>query len=147
MNITTFQEVFDSFLSKINTYEFLKLSEQELNIDLGQNLRSALAKCIGFKDIIADYVLEEFNRVLTDLEIDIISNWMVFNWITPKINNIESIKQAISSKDYQIYSQANHLKELLDLKNDAKTEAHYWMNRYGYLKKLEKPIVVPIRGQ
>ena len=147
MNITTFQEVFDSFLSKINTYEFLKLSEQELNIDLSQNLRSALAKCIGFKDIIGDYVLDEFNRVLTDLEIEIISYWMVFNWITPKINNIELLKQSLSSKDYQIYSQANHLKELLDLKNDAKTEAHYWMNRYGYLKRLERPITPPTREQ
>lgn len=137
---TTFQDVYDFFLSKVTTYEWLNLSEDELNIELIQNLRSAFSKCIAFKDIKADWFLETFNRELTDLELEIISDWMLVNWLSPKINNIELLKQRLSSKDYQTYSQANHLKELMDLKKSYESNVHYWMNRYSWIKKTKEGV-------
>lgn len=134
---TTFQDIYDFFLSKIISYEFLNLTEGELNIELAQNLRSSFSKCVAFKDIKADWVLEAFSRELSDLEIDIISDWMVINWLTSKINNIELLKQRLSSKDYQTYSQANHLKELMDLKKSSESNVHYWMNRYSWISKIK----------
>jgi hypothetical protein len=138
--MTSFQEVYDYFLSKITTYnEYINLTQEELEVELNQLLKVSLSECVSFKDISADYILNEFNRDLTDLEMNIISYNMVVHYLSPKINNIEILKQSLSSKDYEIYSQANHLKELMNLRRDSIQQFHYWMNRYGYLKRLEKP--------
>lgn len=135
--MTTFSEVYDYFLSKITTYnEYINLTPEELEVELKQLLRTAFSECVSFKDTSTDYVLGQFNRELTDLEKNIISYNMVVHYLSPKINNIELLKQSLSSKDYQIYSQANHLRELMNLRKESSQEFHYWMNRYGFLKKL-----------
>lgn len=137
--MTAFSEVYDYFLAKITTYdEYINLTQDELETELKQLLRMAFSECVSFKDTSADYVLNQFSRDLTDLEKNIISYNMVVHYLSPKINNIELLKQSLSSKDYQMYSQANHLGKLIELRNQASKDFHYWMNRYGYLKKLEK---------
>lgn len=128
---TYFEDVFAVYLSKITTFEeYTSLTEEELNIELKMLLRTALAKFINKKDIIADYDMECFNRVLDDLEIEILAYGMVVSWLTPKINNIELLKQSLSSKDFTFYSQANHLKEIKELKSDAEKDFQYWIGRY-----------------
>ena len=128
---TYFEDVFDSFLSKITAYdEYLSLTEDELNTELKMLLKSALAKFINKKNLIADYDMDCFNRTLDELEIEILAYGMVVSWLTPKINNIELLKQSLSSKDFNFYSQANHLKELKDLKADAEKDFQYWIGRY-----------------
>lgn len=145
--MTTFSEVYDYFLAKITEYEYINLTQDELDIELKQNLRTSFAECVSFKDTSADYILNEFDRDLTDLEMNIISYNMVVHYLSPRINNIELLKQSLSSKDYQFYSQANHLRELMNLRNESSQQFHYWMNRYGFLKRLESPkkVIKPCR--
>ena len=38
-----------------------------------------------------------------------------------------------------MYSQANHLSKLIELRTESLRQFHYWMNRYGFLKRLENP--------
>lgn len=129
--MTSFDDVFGLFLSKITTFEeYLNLSEEELNEEMKVLLRTSMAKFINKKDIILDYNSGTFNRQLSDLEIEIISLGMVSAWISPKINNIELLKQNLGSKDFTRYSQANHLKELKELKSGAEKDFLYWTNRY-----------------
>lgn len=132
---TTFQEVYNVFLSNITSYEFLDLTEEELEIDLELHLKKAFSKCVTFKNIKLDYNLKEFNRELTYLEIDIIAKWMVVDWLMPQINTLTLLKQNISSKDFQMYSQANHLKQLLELKKELESDVQYWMNRYSWVSR------------
>lgn len=133
MEKTTFQEVYDFFLSKIGTHDYDNFTQEELEIEFKQLLLGAFAKSSRIlKDIKLDIDYEEFSRELTYAEIDIISNWMVYVFLTPQINNSKVIKQRISSKDYQIYSQANHLKELLELYNNVKNETQTMMTRYTF---------------
>lgn len=129
---TYFQDVFDSFLASITTYEFLELSQKELTIELTMLMRKSLAKFITKKNIKADYDMEEFNRELTDIEIEIIVYGMIVEWLSPLINNIEILKPSLSSKDYKILSQAK-LKELNERKSNAEKSFHYWMGRYNLL--------------
>ena len=129
--MTSFDDVIALFLSKITTFEeFLNLTEEELSEEFTIALKSAMAKFINKKDIVADYEGRIFNRTLTDLEQEIISLGMVLAWITPKVNNIELMKPMLSSKDYTVFSQANHLKEMKDMKDIAENDFHYWINRY-----------------
>lgn len=137
--MTSFQEVYNYFLAKITTNEYINLTETELEVELQQLLRTSFAECVSFKNTSADYILNEFDRDLTDLEMNIISYNMVAHYLSPKINSIELLKQSLSSKDYQMYSQANHLSKLIELRTESLRQFHYWMNRYGFLKRLENP--------
>ena len=128
---TYFEDIFAVFLSKITTFEeYTSLTEEELNIELKMLLKTAILKFISKKNLVADYDMECFNRELEDLEVEILACGMVVSWLTPKINNIELLKQSLSSKDFTFYSQANHLKEIRDLKADAEKDFQYWIGRY-----------------
>lgn len=135
---TPFEEVFDVFLSKITDYEILKLEEEEINEELEMVLRKAFSRFVTIKKCRLDKELKEFTRELTDLEINIIATFMLSEWLKPKIYAISLLKQSLSSKDYSMYSQANHLKELIDLKTVTDKDAHYWMNRYNIMSNFKK---------
>lgn len=130
---TEFTEVYEVFLSKITDYDILQLSEEELNIELKILLKKALARFVNIKEVSVDYDFEQFSRELSGLEVDIISSYMVCAWILPKINNISLLRQSLSSKDFQLYSQANHLSTLMELKDRLDKEAQYWASRYSLI--------------
>lgn len=74
--MTSFDDVFGLFLSKITTFEeYLNLSEEELNEEMKVLLRTSMAKFINKKDIILDYNSGTFNRQLSDLEIEITNSY------------------------------------------------------------------------
>ena len=124
---TYFSDIYDLFLSKIIDYDFLTLSDKDREILMNVRLKSALAKFKAKdKNIIPNYTLQEFNRELTDLEQEAISYWLVFEWITPKINNVEMFEHRLNTKEFQGYSEANHLKEMQEIRKDAREEAFYW---------------------
>ena len=62
---TTFEEIYNQFLSKIIDYDYLILTPEEKVILMSVRLKSALAKFRAKKrNIEADYILYEFNREL-----------------------------------------------------------------------------------
>ena len=127
---TTFEEVYNQFLSKIIDYDYLTLTKEEKIILMSTRLKSALAKFRAKKrNIEADYVLHEFNRELDDLEIEAIALWLIYEWITPKINNVEMFEHRLNTKEFQGFSEANHLKEMQQIRKDAEGEAFYWGNQ------------------
>lgn len=133
---TQFSKVYDKFLSKTTTYEYLNLTEEEIALELFNLLETALAQFITIKTVSLNEVMEEFSRELTLLEIDILSSLMVISWISPKINNVELFKNQLASKDFQQFSNANLLKEMISVKESESKNAHYWMSRYDWNNNL-----------
>lgn len=130
---TEFQEIYDIFLSKITDFDYTQLTQEELNEELLMMLKKGLAKFVTLKSYTIDYFMESFNRKLTILEMDIISSFMLSEYLNSKIYSISLLRQNLSSKDFAMYSQANHLKQLMDLKTETDKYAHYWMGRYNLL--------------
>lgn len=127
---TEFEEVFNSFKSKIIDYEFLELTPEDEKEIMQRRLKNALAKFKCKKrNIIADYDMEEFNRELSEEEIDALSYWLIYEWITPKVMNIELMEHRLNTREFKGYSEANHLDKLQQLKANAKHEAFYWTNQ------------------
>ena len=127
---TTFEEIYNQFMSKIIDYDFISLTIEEKKILMDAKLRSALAKFGGKKhNVEADYVLQDFNRELDDLEIEAIAYWLVYEWITPKVNNVEMFEHRLNTREFQGFSEANHLKEMQQIKKDAEGEAFYWSGK------------------
>ncbi len=130
---TPYSDVFDTFLSKITDYSYINYTNDELESDFNKMLKSACARATSIKEdrLTRDSILQEFISDLTDLEVEILACFMLVEWLNPKINNIELLKQSLSSKDFQMYSQANHLKELQQLRVSARKEASSLMNTYS----------------
>lgn len=127
---TTFEELYNSFRNKVTDYEFLSLTDEDEAIIMEQRLKGALAKFKATqRKIKADFIMEEFNRELSLEEIDALSYWLVYEWITPKVNSVEWMEHRLNTREYQGYSEANHLKEMKDIKESSKSEATYWTNQ------------------
>lgn len=134
---TTFNEVKDVFLSKITDYDICKLDEEELDIELKLKLKSAMAKYAP-SDICFNEILSEFNRELSNIEVEILAIGLVSAWITPMINHLNLLKQSFGSKDWSTTSQANQLKGLRQLRQEINQEANHWSTKNGIIEGNKK---------
>lgn len=133
---TTFEEVIDIYLSKIENWDYLDYTEEELTEELVPLLQSTLARCsFDLSDIKADYESEEFNRELKPIEIEILALGLVEGFISQKVNSIKVLKQHMSVKDFNLYSSANMLKQLMVAKDAAQKEMQYWLQRLSWYNK------------
>lgn len=134
--MTPLQEIYDSFLQKITDYEIAELTYDDFEAECLQLLKNSISRFIVGKDIKIEN--SEFTRILEPLEIDILALGMVLAWIEPKINNITLYKMRLSSSDYKTFSQANHIKEMREIKKQALSDFTYWSTRYSSQKVIEE---------
>ena len=132
---TTFEEVFDAYLNKIENWDYLEYTEEELTEELVPLLKSALARVSFTLDIKADYDMEEFDRELKPIEIEILSLSLVEGFITQKVNSIKVLENHLAMKDYNLYSSANMLKQLQTALARAQSDVQYWETRLAWHNK------------
>lgn len=138
---TSFEEVYDIFISKIEDYKIVTVDITDLYEEYEKFLSSSFSK---FKirtnqdDIYMDFNNKSFSSELTYLEKEILAYGMIVSWREPYVNNIENMAMRMNTKDYSQYSQANHLKELSDLKKTAENDFDYWITQYNNKKALDK---------
>jgi hypothetical protein len=131
---TPFEDVYDFFLSKVTDFSFANFTDDELEDELAQYLRSASVKFFSAGDVRLqkDFTFKEFTNDLTDLEKEILASLMIVEYLNPKIIATENMKQFLASKEYKIYSQANHLSKMIELRNQIKSEVNHLMTLYSY---------------
>lgn len=137
MSSTTYDEIYNLFLNKINDYFIKKQLETNLSfakdILLGY-LQSAIPKftyCVKDLDD-RDDVVSTFNIKLNSMEKEILSSLMVVEHLTPKIIRDEYLENRLGSKDYSEFSPANQLKQLRELKSEFVSSANTLMLEYYY---------------
>lgn len=126
--------VFDNrFLNKITDDLLLTMSDEGLEKTINMYRNSAV---IRFKQCNKFGTHDDESRVyeadFTNEEVEIVASYMVLEWIRQRINSIELLKQGMSTKDYSIYSQANHIDSLMKLKKDTESEANRMVVSYTY---------------
>lgn len=132
---TSYEKVFERFLPKITNYSYLNLSDQEINDNLETFLKSSIIKfryCDKLND--RDEALKQFNKDLTEEEQEILSVLMCVEYLTPKLLTDDLLKQSLNSKDYSLYSQANHVKEIRGLRDKYQQESNSLMILYTFTK-------------
>jgi hypothetical protein len=131
---TTYDDVYDRFLSKITDYELAQLVSEEVSDNIEKFFKSAIS---DFKYCVAErLVRDDLNKIfintLTDLEQEILAKFMLVHWVTPHILRLENIRQSLGSKDFSVFSGANFLDKLLNLKRTLISEAESDMIFYYY---------------
>ena len=156
MNTTSFSLVYDSFLSKITDDMYLELTELDTFKMLEELLLSAIEKFQFPRINLWDYELFEitdrslyqgvesdyqevpaiiysggcFNNSLTHEEINILSVYMIVEWLSQQLASVENTRMKYSGSDFKFTSQANHMQKLLQLKKDYEREGFHLQRLY-----------------
>lgn len=132
--MTSFSVVFQRFLNKITDPDLASLLPDTLDSILADFLQSSIVRFRKCQKDLNDFDLDlqQFNVDLSLDEIEIIANWMVYEWASQQVNRTELLRQSLSSKDYAMYSQANHLDKMLVLKQQIYSETNQMIVDYTY---------------
>lgn len=131
---TSIEEVIDLYLAKIENYDYLGYSEDELLEELRPMMNSAISKLFTI-DVSIDWDTEEFSRELTPIEQNIIAYGLVEEFISQKVNSIKVLENHLAMKDYNLYSSANMLKQLQTALARAQSDVQYWETRLAWYNK------------
>ena len=131
---TSIEEVIDLYLAKIENYDYLGYSEDELLEEIKPMLTSAISKLFTI-DVNIDWDTEEFSRELTPIEQNIIAYGLVEEFISQKVNSIKVLENHLAMKDYNLYSSANMLKQLQTALARAQSDVQYWETRLAWYNK------------
>ena len=168
VNITTtpFSIIYDSFLSKIVDDMYLEFTELDTFRMLEELLSAAMHKFefprFDITDFERNYIddidtyegvesdNEEvtiiiygggyFNSVLTPEEINILSTYMVVEWLGQQLATIENTRMKYSGSDFKFTSQANHMAKILALKSDYEREGFHLQRLYSRRERDEDGI-------
>lgn len=153
---TPFSAIYDSFLSKITDDMYMELTELDTFKILEDLLLAAIYKFefprFNIHDYEIDYAIEDsiyngvesdyqdtkiiihneghFNAELTNEEINIISTYMIVEWLGQQLASVENTRMKYSGSDFKFTSQANHMSKLLTLKKDYEREGFHLQRLY-----------------
>jgi hypothetical protein len=80
-----------------------------------------------------DNEIMEFETEIPDEVMDIITEWMTVFWLQPFVNNIENLRNNLSTKDFSVFSPANLLEKIGNRYDISYKRARSIMNEYSYI--------------
>lgn len=156
MSKTPFSLVYDFFLEKITDDMFMELTELDTFRMLEELLMAAIHKFefprVNLNDFEITSVEDEstyngvesdyqdtlvliysegcFNTAITDEEANILSVYMVVEWLSQQLASVENTRMKYSGTDFKFTSQANHMAKLLTLKKEYEREGFHLQRLY-----------------
>lgn len=111
---TPFSTVYKAFLGRISSFDRAELADEVMEADMEILLYSALPY-FRLPKISLAYNMDtkEFNNELTNDEIQILAVLMKREWYKRFIADAELLVQKYDTNDFEVKSQANHLKALV----------------------------------
>lgn len=135
---TSYKVLYENVLSKIKDYDFLNMWEDDIYSVLHDYIRPAVVSFRICKVDLSDRdeETEEFNVDLNDTEIEILSNYMVINYLDSNYIRVPlALKQTLSSKDFNAFSPANHLGKLVELREKYRQDNETLLSRYSWIPR------------
>lgn len=161
-NVTTpFSMIYDSFLGKITDDMYMELNELDTFRLLEELLKAAMHKFEFPRFDITDFEETEtesigtycgvesdneevqailydqghFNSALTLEEINILSSYMIVEWLGQQLASVENVRMKYSGSDFKFTSQANHMSKILAMKKDYEREGFHLQRLYKRRRK------------
>ena len=135
---TTYSEVFDNFKDNITDPDLLQFAQDLQDDMLLAIMKKAIAKCQRVVKQSIDLSLRnddilEFEQHITEEVLDILTEWMIVVWLKPYVNNIENLRNNVSTKDFSNFSPANLLDKIGDRYDKSRKYAKSITNEYSYI--------------
>jgi len=119
--MTAYTTIYSSFMDKVNDYDLADMTESMAQTAMRGWLNQAVVRFLeSCKKDLTQTEEGGFTEDLDLMEIDILTEGMVEAWLKPIRNNLDLLRNALSTKDFTTFSPAN----LLDKVNATYTMAH-----------------------
>lgn len=133
---TKFSEIYSLFLSQIDDYDLIQVSEEEMDGVIEDYLRNCFVHLqhmmIEVTDI--DFEGKTFNTDLNYIEKTLVSKAMKLEWVGGKKHSGELMRKSIGDRDYKAIQGVDYLKGLSDVEEKLRNEIDRIMIDYSYSK-------------
>lgn len=135
---TSYETVFNEFKDKITDPDLITFAESLQTEMLVAYMNKAVSKCSRITKKVVDLSLRNDELMEFSIEIpcevmDIITEWMTVFWLQPYVNNIENLRNNLSTKDFSVFSPANLLEKVGNRYDIARKQARSLTNEYSYI--------------
>ena len=131
---TTYKELYESVYSKIKDYDFAQMLEEDADEILHDYIRPAIVafECCNQDLSDRDEELAQFNFDLTDVNFEILSNFMVITYLDSTfIRNSLMLQAHMSTSDFHKYDNKDVLGKAIEVRDMYKKENKQWMINYS----------------
>ena len=133
---TPYEKLYENLLSKFRSYEIPLMTVEEVKDYLHDFLIPAISRFHVCRKNLNDRddIVQRFNVDLLDVEIEILSNYMLIEYIDSEyINTPSLLKIQLPSSDFKVYSPANFLDKLMAMHKTYMTENDTLLSRYAWM--------------
>lgn len=140
---TSYEKIYDNLLPKFRSYEIPLMSTEEVKDFLHDYLIPAISRFhVCRKDLNdRDDILQRFNVDLSDIEIEILSNYLLIEYVDSEyIRTPSLLKVQLPSSDFKVFSPANFLDKLMAMHKTYVSENETLLSRYAWMGAKESGI-------
>lgn len=133
---TPYEKLYENLLPKFRSYEIPLMSTEEVKDYLHDFLIPAISRFhVCRKDLTdRDDIIQQFNADLSDIEVEILSNYMLIEYIDSEYVRVPSLlKVQLPSSDFRAFSPANFLDKLMAMHSTYITENETLLSRYAWM--------------
>ena len=133
---TSYEKLYENLLPKFRSYEIPLMSTEEVKDFLHDFLIPALSRFhVCRKDLNdRDDILQRFNVELSDIEVEILSNYLLIEYIDSEyIRTPTLLKVQLPSSDFKAFSPANFLDKLVAMRTTYTKENETLLSRYAWM--------------
>lgn len=137
---TAYKELYNSVYSKIKDYDFINIGEDAADDILHDYIRPAIVAFESCKQDLSDRdeVLMQFNFDLPDIDLEILSNYMVIAYLDATyIRTPLALQAHMSTSDFHKYDNSNVLGKVIEVRDMYKKENKQLMINYSFKKDSE----------
>lgn len=135
---TSYETVFNEFKDKITDSDLITFVESLQTEMLVAYMNKAISRCGRVTNKVVDLSLRDDELMEFSVEIpyevmDIITEWMTVFWLQPYVNNLENLRNNLSTKGFSVFSPANLLEKVGNRYDTARKQARSLTNEYSYI--------------
>ena len=133
---TPYEKIYDNLLPKFRSYEIPLMTVEEVKDYLHDFLIPAISRFhVCRKDLNdRDDIVQRFNVELSDIEIEILSNYLLIEYIDSEYVRTPSLlKVQLPSSDFKVFSPANFLDKLMAMHKTYVSENETLLSRYAWM--------------
>ena len=133
---TSYETLYENLLPKFRSYEIPLMSTEEVKDYLHDFLIPAISRFHVCRKNLNDRddIIQRFNVELSDTEIEILSNYLLVEYIDSEYIRTPSIlKTQLPSSDFKVFSPANFLDKLMAMRNHYVRENETLLSRYAWM--------------
>ena len=140
---TSYEKIYENLLPKFRSYEIPLMSTEEVKDFLHDYLVPAISRFHVCRKNLNDRddILQRFNADLSDIEVEILSNYLLIEYIDSEYVRTPSLlKIQLPSSDFKAFSPANFLEKLMAMHKTYVSENETLLSRYAWMGARESGV-------